>query len=49
MKLKKKEYLLRIEPNAWVELEKYSKENDLNISQIIRKLINKLIKGRIKL
>ena len=39
MKLKKKLYLLRLDNNMWIEVEKYSKDNCLHISNIIRKAI----------
>jgi len=42
--LKKKEYLLRMENNTFIEIEKYSRKHDLSIAQVIRKAIKKLIK-----
>ncbi len=44
MKLKLKRYLLSIDQNTWIELDKYSKANDLKISQIIRKAIKIFLK-----
>ena len=39
MKLKKKLYLLRLDNDMWLEVEKYSKDNCLHISNVIRKAI----------
>ena len=43
MALKAKEYLLRIDEKTWIELEKYSKDKDLNIAQIIRRAIKRFL------
>lgn len=43
MKLKVKKYLLSIDKQTWVEVEKYSKKNDLMVSQIIRKAIRNFL------
>lgn len=42
----KKEYLLKLPNELYLEIEKYSQKNDLSVAQAIRKAIRRLIKAK---